>query len=58
MIIPLNRGIIFNHSIRCYKDDEVKRELAKGNTLINYIEISTTIREQINKINYIFYSIW
>ena len=40
------------------KDDEVKRELAKGNTLINYIEISTTIREQINKINYIFYSIW
>ena len=40
------------------KDDEVKRELAKGNTLINYIEISTTIRELINKINYIFYSIW
>ena len=37
---------------------KLKRELAKGNTLINYIEISTTIREQINKINYIFYSIW
>jgi len=30
MIIPLNRGIIFNHSIRCYKSWWSQKRIGKG----------------------------